>query len=100
MTAATAGFRASLRDLAVQAQYAAEQERVGRRAEHPSIEEIVDATHRLSPLVWTRRPSYRSFATVRLGLGDQPSRNTIETTRTNNTLPELWREMHDVVRQF
>ena len=30
----------------------------------------------------------------------QPSRNTVKLPTTNNTTPDLWRELHDVAGQF
>lgn len=100
MAQASATFRSSLRDLAVQLQYAAEMEQKQRRREHPSIDELSDGISQLSPLVWTRRPEHDTFAQVRLGLGTMPSRNSVKLPGTNNTLPGLWREMTDVVGQF
>lgn len=93
-------YRAALRDLAVQLQYAAEAERTRRRLEHPSIDEIASAVHSLAPLMWTRRPEHDSFAQVRFGLGTQASRTTVEMPTKNTTLPELWKELHDVVGRY
>lgn len=95
-----ASFRSGLRDLAVQLQYAGELERNQRRAEHPSIDEVAAGVNQLAALVWTRRPEHQSFGQVRLGLGALPSRNTVKMPTTNNTTPELWRELHDVASQF
>lgn len=100
MAQATADFRSALRDLAVQLQYAADLERAGRRHENPSIDEIRDGVARLAPLTWTRRPEHESFGQVRLGLGVLPSRNSVKLPTTNNTIPALWRELHDVAGQF
>jgi len=100
MVQGAASFRASLRDLAVQLQYAGDLERTQRRAEHPSIDEVVDHVTRLAPLTWTRRPEHESFGQVRLGLGVQASRTTVKLPTTNNTTPELWKELHDVAGQF
>jgi S-DNA-T family DNA segregation ATPase FtsK/SpoIIIE len=93
-------FRSALLDLSVQLQYAAGLERVGRRKEHPSAPEILEAVGALSPLTWTRRPEHDSFMKFRVGLGTQPSRNTVELPSANDTVPELWRELLDVVSQF
>jgi len=93
-------YRGALRDLAVQLQYAAEQEQVGRRREHPEVGEVAAAVAHLGPLVWTRRPEHRSFGELRHGLGTQPSRTTVDMPDQNKTFPELWRELHDVVGQF
>jgi len=100
MKQGTIDFRAGLRDLAVQLQYAGDLERSQRRREHPSIDEICDGVNRLSPLVWTRRPEHEAFGQLRLGLGVQASRNTVKLPTTNNTTPELWRELHDVAGQY
>lgn len=97
---ATRDYRASLLDLSVQLQYAADLERAGRRSEHPSAGEIEEAARDLSELLWTRRPEHDAFLTCRVGLGTQASRNTVEMPTTNNTTPELWRELTDVVGQF
>lgn len=97
---ATQTFRSSLRDLAVQLQYANEMEREQRRHEHPAVAEVAGAVRHLTPLVWTRRPEHRSFGDSRLGLGTLPSRNTVKLPQTNNTLPELWKELHDVAGEF
>jgi DNA segregation ATPase FtsK/SpoIIIE, S-DNA-T family len=100
LEAGTTQFRASLKDLAVQLQYAADLERKRRRGEHPSVDEVSSAIDRLTPLTWTRRPEHVSFAHARLGLGTQSSRNSVKLPTTNNTTPELWRELHDVAGQF
>lgn len=100
MERSAADFRAGLRDLAVQLQYAADNERTQRRKEHPSIDEVTDGIARLAPLTWTRRPEHESFGRVRLGLGVQRSRNSVKLPTTNNTIPELWKELHEVAGQF
>lgn len=96
----TARFRGALADLANQLEYAQGLERRGRRHEHPSLNEVIDAVETRGPLVWTRRPEYESFGTVRLGLGTQPSRNAVELPASNKTLPGLWRELTDTVARF
>jgi S-DNA-T family DNA segregation ATPase FtsK/SpoIIIE len=96
----SASFRSSLRDLAVQLDYAQSLERVGRRSEHPSVVEVIEAVDARTPLVWTRRPDQRSFGHARLGLGTQPSRNSVEMPATNKTLPGLWQELIDTVTGF
>ena len=93
-------FRASLTDLAVQLQYAAEAERTERRREHPAVAEVAESVLRLGPLTWTRRPEHDAFLEIRLGLGAQPSRNTVRMPVANNTTPELWRELLNVADQF
>ena len=51
-------------------------------------------------MVWTRRPEHESFGHVRLGLGTQPSRNSVEMPSSNKTLPGLWQELVDTVGRF
>lgn len=96
----TARFRSALGDLAVQLEYAHDLERHGRRSEHPSVVEVLEAVEARSPLVWTRRPEHESFCEVRLGLGTQLSRNTVQMPNTNKTLPHLWRELLDTTARF
>ncbi len=96
----SARFRSALNDLAVQLDYALGLERIGRRHEHPSVVEVLEAVDARSPLVWTRRPEHDSFAQVRLGLGTQTSRNSVEMPSTNKTLPGLWRELTDTVARY
>ncbi len=96
----TAQFRASLADLAAQLEYAQQLERTARRREHPSVISVLDAVEVRAPLVWTRRPEHASFGQIRLGLGTQPSRNTVEMPTTNKTLPHLWRELNETVARF
>ena len=93
-------YRSALRDLAVQLQYACEVERTERRRENPGVDEIVGSAKSLSPLLWTRRPEHAAFGQVRYGLGTQVSRTSVEMPERNNTLPELWKELHEVVGQF
>ncbi|MDW3215459.1 MAG: FtsK/SpoIIIE domain-containing protein [Ilumatobacteraceae bacterium] len=96
----TARFRSSLADLADQLEYAQRLERSGRRHEHPSVVELIEAVEDRGPLVWTRRPEHDSFGRIRLGLGTQPSRNAVELPASNKTLPGLWRELTDTVARF
>ncbi len=59
------------------------RERVGRLAECPATAEVVDAMRRQTPLLWTRRREHERMLTVRLGVGTQPSRHTVELTGRN-----------------
>ena len=96
----SARFRAALTDLATQLRYASELEQAGRRREHPSVVELVDAVAERSALVWTRRPEHDAFCEVRLGLGTRPSRNSVEMPSSNRTMPDLWRELAATVAAF
>jgi DNA segregation ATPase FtsK/SpoIIIE, S-DNA-T family len=92
----SADFRSSLKDLVVQMQSAIDIERTQRRREHPSIHEVAEAVAGLTPMMWTRRPTHRSFLELRLGLGTQRSRNSIKLPTSNNTTAEIWRELQAV----
>ncbi len=70
-------FRADVELLTTEATAAAEAEVLARNREHPPVAECVDAVRRGAPLLWTRRPADPGFAELRLGIGPQPSRNTI-----------------------
>ncbi|MCU1527424.1 MAG: hypothetical protein JWP75_1187, partial [Frondihabitans sp.] len=65
-----------------------EKERETRLRETPSTAEAVDAAHRLSSLLWTRRPEHWQFLTVNLGTGTMPSRNSVTLSNEDSALPE------------
>lgn len=90
---ATGEFREALKDLAIQANRAAEEEAAGRRSESPATSEIVGAVRAREPMLWTRRPDRRSFLSMRVGLGTLPARNSIEIPQNVKTTPELRREL-------
>ena len=90
---AKARFTSSLSDLAIQMNYAADVEAAARRGEAPSTEDVVSAARALDTLLWTRRPDRRSFLAVRVGLGTMPARNSLKMPTSNNTTPELWRQL-------
>jgi len=97
---AVALFEENLAQLTVELRQGHDAERVGRNAEHPSTADVVTAVQELSPLVWCRRPDQPSFAEVRLGLGSQPSRTTVETTKERNSPVALQRQLEDTVSHF
>lgn len=90
---AKARFTSSLSDLAIQMNFASDVEATARRAEAPSTVEVVPAARGLDTLLWTRRPDRRSFLAVRVGLGTMPARNSLKMPTSNNTTPELWRQL-------
>lgn len=93
-------FRNNLADLVVELRRAQEYEQVRRCIEHPGAAEVAAAIDQLQPLVWTRRPEHRSFMEVRLGIGRQPSRTTVETSGSRNSTPALQAELSQVVTEF
>ena len=66
------------------------RERVGRLAECPATAEVVDAMRRQTPLLWTRRREHERMLTVRLGVGTQPSRHTVELPNRHSTQVRHW----------
>jgi S-DNA-T family DNA segregation ATPase FtsK/SpoIIIE len=77
---AVAAFRAALVSFEGTLRAAADTERAHRRREHPSVERLVGATERLTPLLWTRRPEHERFLDLRLGLGRLSTRDTAAAT--------------------
>ncbi len=75
-------------------------ERAVRLAETPALSEVVEAIHLLGPLLWTHRREHPSFLTVRLGLGDAPSRCRIELSDTENAEAVHIARLHDLVSEF
>jgi len=71
-------FRADTASLVEDATAAAAAEVEHRNREHPAVADCVDGVRRATPLLWTRRPADPGFCEVRLGIGPQPSRSTIE----------------------
>ncbi len=94
-----ARYRSALRDLSGQLEYARTLERWARWREHPSVSEVLEAVRDLTAVVWTRRPEHDSFLKVRLGVGTQPSRNSVRMPSAR-TLPEFGHELDSVVSQF
>ncbi|MCU1498142.1 MAG: domain containing protein [Acidimicrobiales bacterium] len=100
MVEGTRIFRQNLAELVVELRRAQDAERVGRNAEHPSTGSVVDGVRVLSPIVWTRRPEHDAFLTIRLGLGAQPSRTTVDAQETRNSPVELQHELKAAVTPY
>ncbi|MGP9693941.1 FtsK/SpoIIIE domain-containing protein [Brachybacterium sp. AOP25-B2-12] len=79
---------------------AQELERAVRLVETPSAADTVDSSFRLGRLLWTHRPEHDDFATVRLGIGVAESRVDIESPRENDTIPEFWDELEDMIEEY
>ena len=93
-------FRADIEDLVGEATVAREEEAVRRRGEHPPATECIQAVDGLTSLLWCRWPDLPGFAELRLGLGRQPSRNTIELPSGKQNNRALWRELREAVAPF
>ncbi|MBS9535889.1 cell division protein FtsK [Mycobacterium sp. M1] len=75
-------------------------ERAVRLAEAPALAEVVEAIHRLGPLLWTHRPEHPGFLTARLGLGDTRSRCRIESSDADDAEAAYVAQLHDLQEQF
>ncbi|UXA19106.1 FtsK/SpoIIIE domain-containing protein [Mycobacterium sp. SMC-4] len=93
-------FAESLRHLAADLTTAQQVERAVRRGETPALSEVVEAIHRLGPLLWTHRPEHPEFLTLRIGLGDSPSRCSVELSRDGDAEPEYVKQLTDLCEQF
>ncbi|WP_167103415.1 FtsK/SpoIIIE domain-containing protein [Mycobacterium sp. DL592] len=95
-----ARFAESLRHLASDLTSVQRVERAVRCAETPALAEVVEAIHRLGPLLWTHRPEHRDFLSIRLGLGDAPSRCRIENSGEYDAEPEYAQQITELTEQF
>lgn len=86
-------FAEAQRQLAADLTAAQQVERAVRRAETPALGEVVEAIHRLGPLLWTHRPENPEFLSVRIGLGDAASRCHVEMSRDNDAEPKYLQQL-------
>lgn len=93
-------FAEGLRGLAEQLTEKQRVERAVRLAEAPSLAQVVEAIHRLGPLLWTHRPELPGFLTTRLGLGDAPSRCRIQLSDNENTEAKYLEQLKEFQREF
>ena len=98
--AATEEFHELLRDLEVQLNAGLERESLARRAEHPSTVGLRDAAVAREPVLWSRRTDKRAFLELRLGLGDRPTRSTIEIPSLTGSTVDLVREVTDLPKRY
>lgn len=75
-------------------------ERAVRLSETPALAEVVEAIHRLGPLLWTHRPEHPGFLTARIGLGDTPSRCLIEVSDADDAEAAYTAQLHDLQQDF
>jgi S-DNA-T family DNA segregation ATPase FtsK/SpoIIIE len=93
-------YRSELLDLESEVEETRERERELRLRENPATAELVDAANRLAPLLWTRRPEHEEFLQLRLGLGRQPSRSTVEVQKNRQASRALTKEAVELARRF
>lgn len=96
---AEARFREQCDELRATIAEVAGAERVGRIAEHPGSSELLAAAGRRDGALWSRRPDRPGWLAVRLGVGEQPSRTTIELPTTRAGEPELWAVLNSLVTE-
>ncbi|OBF29132.1 FtsK/SpoIIIE domain-containing protein [Mycobacterium sp. ACS4331] len=93
-------FSDSLRALAQKLTETQRVERAVRLTEAPALSQVVEAIHRLGPLLWTHRPEHAGFLTVRLGLGDAPSRCRITVSDTGDAEVRYVQQLDDLRQEF
>jgi len=72
------------------------EERLVRQSYSPSVAECAKAVSMLDPLVWTRRLEHSDFLSLRLGIGDTPSKLSMDLPQQNDTTPEAWQRLVDL----
>lgn len=93
-------FADGLRALAADLTDTQRIERAVRQAETPALSQVVEAIHRLGPLLWTHRPEHRAFLTVRLGLGDAASRCRIRLSDNDSAEVKYVEQLKELQAQF
>ena len=99
-TEALRRFSASLQELAAGLTAAQRVERAVRLSEAPALAEVAEAIHRLGPLLWTHRPEHPEFLTLRLGLGDAPSRCRVDMQNSREAEPQHIKQLTDLCDEF
>jgi DNA segregation ATPase FtsK/SpoIIIE, S-DNA-T family len=93
-------FAESLRALAEDLTAAQRVEVAVRRTETSALPEVLEAIHRLGPLLWTHRPEHTDFLTVRLGLGDAQSRCHVENLDDRDAQPVHRAQLAELREEF
>ena len=73
-----------------------EKEVAVRNTESPSTVEVAMAMIEHEPLLWARRAEHQSFLEMRLGIGEQPSRITVEIPARSDSDESYWAELDEV----
>ncbi len=93
-------FTAELTNLGDQVRGLQEHERAGRCQEAPTASDVGTAIQERSDLLWCRQPDDDGFLVVRFGLGDAPSRITVEVPTTGSRNIELEAMLKDVIESL
>ncbi|HEY5223124.1 MAG TPA: FtsK/SpoIIIE domain-containing protein [Microbacteriaceae bacterium] len=96
----TKRFLAAIESLHQRAADAQITERATRLAEAPGTADVIESLTRLGPLLWTKRPEDPTFLSARLGVGTAPSRSRIELPSANDSVPEHWAMLLNIVDEF
>ena len=99
-TEAVRRFSVSVQEVAADVTAAQRVEAAVRLSEAPALAEVVDAIHRLGPLLWTHRPEHPEFLTLRVGLGDAPSRCRIELANGRDAEPQHIKQLIELCDEF
>ena len=93
-------FAAELSSLGQQVHGLQEEERASRCLEAPTARDVGRAVQERTDLLWCRQPDDDDFLVVRLGLGDTPSRITVEAPTTGSRNIELEAMLQDVIESL
>lgn len=94
---ATAAFRTRIAALDERLGTELAREHEVRLGEYPSTADVLQSALNLGQMLWTRRPEHWSFLSLRLGLAEMPSRNSIKVANEESALQEFLDEMRQVV---
>jgi S-DNA-T family DNA segregation ATPase FtsK/SpoIIIE len=76
-----------------------EEQRI-RLRESPTTASVAEAIVSRSAGLWTRRPEHWSFLNVSLGIGDMPSRTTVDDGNKGERLPEFQEQINELAREY
>ncbi|MDR1512385.1 MAG: FHA domain-containing protein [Propionibacteriaceae bacterium] len=92
--AAEAGqFTEALAQLAEDLDQALTEEQSARCAETPSLAALLEAAHRSTPDLWSRRPEDDDFLRLNLGYGAAESRHTVELPSRGQATTDDWNSL-------
>lgn len=95
-----ARYAASLQELERELQEWQAAERAARLSAFPSLAECCEAVVRAGDVLWTRRPEHEQFDEIRIGLGTVASAVTVAMPGSNDTEPDHWRALVDLVARY
>jgi len=93
-------FERDLAGMVVTLRQAQDRERAVRLLEHPSVADVVDSIRLRAPLMWTRRREHTAFLDLRLGLGQQACRTTVQRTGGSRAPWDLRQQVEASITPF